>query len=306
MNTINNVAVSIVLNDMDRTEFALHSFRSWLLQDFAYPYEVIINLFNDKDYLFERLSPRNPNAIPIIKRYSRPTYFNISAANNLGLHFATGNYVMFANSDIIYPSSFLSMFISEILTRGIYYALGSRCDLYPDETNMLEKALENDLTYDFLLEAEFQRPRMGTGGSPWTISRDIALAIGGFDMNVLCHEDSDFNERVIHYLRRTKRQQCIFTLLLFGYHIYHKYSELYAASSISKAIIEPRARRLAEDKDSEEDMIDNKIENYDSLITHLYKTKAPPIDARDKIKNAPMKIYRRLSQAYQIIRFGRV
>ena len=101
--------VSIVLNDMDRTFFAGYGFRSWLLQDMDESYEVIINLFNDQKSYFDNLTAgANPNANIKICVYDRPAYFNISAANNLGItnyEAGTIDIVTNGNSGVFIDSS---------------------------------------------------------------------------------------------------------------------------------------------------------------------------------------------------------
>ena len=64
------VRASIVLNDMHRTHQAAYGFRSWILQDMDEPYEVVLNLFNDKESLFEDLMQgHNPNCCCRIQSY---------------------------------------------------------------------------------------------------------------------------------------------------------------------------------------------------------------------------------------------
>src|SRR4051795_5441010 len=79
--------LSVVLNIMGRLELADYGFRSWMLQDLDRPYEVVCNLFNDQQARYEQLAQgRNSNCRLVIHAYERPAFFNISAANNLGLH----------------------------------------------------------------------------------------------------------------------------------------------------------------------------------------------------------------------------
>src|SRR2546423_15196274 len=101
-------AASIVLNVMGLRDLAIYGFRSWMLQDFDRPYEVILNLFIPAADQFESLKAgANPNCIPRIVQHEKPEYFNISASNNMGLHLVRGEYVFFANVDMIFPGNFL-------------------------------------------------------------------------------------------------------------------------------------------------------------------------------------------------------
>jgi hypothetical protein len=129
-------------------------------------------------------------------------------------------------------------------------------------------------SFDFLNSG--QGRRQGGNGSPWTIRRDIALRIGGFDPKVLCHEDSEFNDRVIHFLRREGLQSFIYAASdMFGYHLHHASSELYSISKSSLAILESRRDRLQRQPDSEEDIVGTNLGDQDQLLKDLYDTPAP-------------------------------
>jgi len=271
---------SIVLNDMDRTFYAAYGYRSWMLQDIQQPYEVILNLFNDKEHYFKTLSSGcNLHCTPMVKSYNPPEFFNIAAANNLGLYYANGNYVLFANSDIIYPSNFLRVFIQELSMRKVCYALGHRVGLSSKQTRSLSEPIKYTpkSNFDFMGNHEnLKGKNIGFGTSPWTVLRDIAQNIGGFDPKILCHEDSEFNDRVMHYLRRTGQQQCLFSVVdLFGYHVNHPDSELYGASAQARSILEPRRLRLLSDPNSTEDICPTRLHSLDSLKEDFYKTIPP-------------------------------
>ena len=287
---------------MERTYFASYGFRSWLLQDISESYEIIINLFNDQAHRFHELQVgANTNACVVIKVYERPTYFNISAANNLGLHFATGKYALFANSDIIYPRHFLRTFIGEISRRNISYALGARINLAENWTEGLLGAEKYTLTsgFEFLAGCEHRGGgKLGGYGSPWTVLRSVAERLGGFDPSILCHEDSEFNDRVMHYLRRMGQQDCLFAVTdLFGYHMHHSGSELYDASVYSKSILEPRRLRLNANPGSDEDIIPNQLDSLATLKDALYGTQPPPPSFRRRLRGK--RFLRRILNAYR-------
>lgn len=269
--------VSIVLNDMDRTQYATFGFRSWLLQDISEPYEVIMNLFNDQVDVFEKLKlGANKNATVKVFVYDRPSYFNISAANNLGLKVATGKYVIFANSDVIYPSKFLNSYLREINKLNIAYALASRVNLTNKATNSLHAAHNYSLEHGFdsLLNCQFKGHAISIGGGGvWCVLRNVAIAIGGFDAQIICHEDSEFNDRVMHYLRRTNQQACLLSFSdMYGYHMFHAPSELYDASIYSRNILEPRRLRLLADPLSTEDiMLHQTLELKDPFLKLIKK-----------------------------------
>lgn len=276
-----SVRASIVMSDMNRTSQASYGFRSWMLQDFGEQYEVVLCLFNDREHVFTELTTdANPRCAVRIQRHQAPAFFNISAANNLGLAASRGEYVLFANSDIVYPSWYLREVLDELTRRSIDYALGSRANLTQTQTRNLQSP--SAYTFSSNFDAMFcgAGHSISNGTSPWIAKRDVAISIGGFDPRVVCHEDSEFNDRMIHYLRRSKRQRCIYTLsdlfsCLFGCHLHHPSSELYGTSSPSKAILEPRRLRLAANPDSVEDVLPTRWDSEESLLNDLYSTAAP-------------------------------
>ena len=271
---------SIVLNDMDRTHEAAYGYRSWMLQDIDGPYEVILNLCNDRRPYFDDLgADANPNCQKIINELQRPDFFNISAANNIGLHFARGEYVLFANSDIIYPAKYLRTLTSSLTRHRILYALGARVNLLEQQTRALAapERYSAGSNFDSLVGLEHAPGRrIVLGCSPWIVAREVAFAIGGFDASILCHEDSEFNDRVMHYLQRTGQQSCLPVLIdVYGYHLDHPPSELYDASAKSKEILESRRLRLTADPASEEDTLRTQLFSIDALLRDLHDTRVP-------------------------------
>ena len=294
------VIASVVLNDMERTALAAHGFRSWMLQGCSSPYEVVINLFNDQERAFQRLSEdRNPLCRPVIRVFPRPSFFNISAANNLGLHEASGEYVLFCNSDVIFPSAYLSIVTDELRHRDISYADGLRVNLGEARTKIL--GVPSDYTmaanYDSLVGYELDTPSGGV--CTWIVRRDAARAIGGFDPLVLCHEDADFNDRVLHYLCRKGAQKVAYTLSsIRGYHLHHEASELYDASRSSRTLVRTRRRRLFADASSAEDVVPSPLDSLHDLVAAVAHTPAPPWSLRNAKGLGWMRgIYRRTRAA---------
>jgi hypothetical protein len=245
-----------------------------MLQNCSFEYEVILNLFNDRRKHFEALSEgRNPLCSYAIMEYPRPPSFNIAAANNIGIHYAKGNYLVIANSDIIYPPDYLETLGRELLKRNIYFATTSRVQLSRVQTSALRSPLHYNCSDGYAFVKTLRTDRnMILGISPWVFKRDIVLAIGGYDPRVWVHEDAECNDRVLHYLRRQNLQYCHCVLLdLFGYHVHHPPSELYDLSAQAKQIFEPRRARLLRDPDSEEDVVDTKLDSLPILLTDLAK-----------------------------------
>jgi hypothetical protein len=277
-----SVIASVVLNDMERTALAAHGFRSWMLQELSSPYEVVINLFNDEEERFQKLSEdRNPLCRPVIRTFARPGFFNISAANNLGLHASAGDYVLFCNSDVIFPSAYLGLVMKELRCRDVSYADGWRVNLGEARTKALNEpsSYTQAKNYDFLVDCE--RGTSAGGVCTWIVRQEVARAIGGFDPLVLCHEDADFNHRVSHYLRRKGIQNLACTLTnIRGFHLHHEASELYSVSKSSKSIVETRRRRLLADPSSAEDVMPTRLDSLDDLVASVANTPLQPWSLR--------------------------
>ena len=296
---------SIVLNDMDRSQYAAYGFRSWLLQDLTEEYEVILNLFNDKKAHFEALAEgANPFCRVRIISHEPPRFFNISAANNLGLHYARGKYVLFANSDIVHQGSYLRSVMTELERRALSYVMGTRVNLNALQTSRLLNPLGYTRTNAFtdLIGMEHEPGRTLVGYlSPWTALRAAAIDIGGFDSAVTCHEDADFNARMAHYLCRTGRQGFLYAITdLYGYHLDHPPSELYDASARSKALLEPRRARLAKDQDSTADVVPTDLQSLPALLHEMYNTPLPAPSFRGVARKHPA--IRKLRRVWQVLR----
>lgn len=294
---------SIVLSDMDRTREASYGFRSWILQQTNLPYEVILILFNDEESQFRALAAdAPPNCHLIIKSFSRPAFFNISAANNLGLHYSTGKHVFFANSDIIYLSDYLRNVCAELESRGFYYAHGSRGNLTERVTRSLKPAATYSppTTFDWLRHSEGETcSSVSSGGSPWIVLREVAYAVGGFDPGILCHEDSDFRDRVMHYLRRRQLQYFDYAICDgCGYHLRHAPSELYDASLISRRIVEKRRKLMQLDPLADIDVVqDNDLLDFAALRNVACNTRPPPRLARSRLPRYVVEPLRRVRNA---------
>jgi hypothetical protein len=282
-------AASIVLNDQSRTDLSSYGFRSWMLQEIDQPYEVIVNVFNDRRGVFEKLSEgKNPNCKVIINTYDPPEVFNISAANDLGLHFATGKYVLFANADIIHPSAYLRTVAGEMHKRDLHYLIGMRANLTKERTAALPPAasVTREKNFDFLNGVEFlnELPR-GVGMSPWVGNRESLFAVGGFDPNVYCHEDEELNDRMMHYLRRTGKQPTLYCMFdAMAYHLDHKPSELHAMGPASRKIIGPRRERLLKDPASTEDVVPTPLHSLPALREILAKSSRPEIPVNKAVR----------------------
>jgi hypothetical protein len=301
-----NISVSIVLNVMGLRELAVYGFRSWMLQDYDQPYEVILSLFTKARDMFDPLvEGKNPNCIVRITEYEEPEYFNISAANNLGLHLSKGRYVMFANSDIIYPAHFLKRAMAELSGRDICYAIAARMNMTGAQCQRLKPPISYTRENPF---SELIGLERGTDASvwnaisPWMLRRDIAFAVGGFDKQVLIAEDRDLTDRVMHYLRRNHLQHALLAMTdLCGYHQHHANTGLFDAFTQSKAVFEPRRVRMEADPKSIEDVVPTPLSDFDALMRDIRETKKPPLmnqyrqDWKGKVSRRARKVWNALA-----------
>lgn len=295
------VELSIILCAMGRLELADYGFKSWMLQKTDQSYEVVLSLFNDQQPRFEQLAQgRNPNCRLIIKSYERPEFFNISVANNLGIHFSDARYVFIANADVIYPSDMADKLMRNVCARGISYAVTSRRNLSESQTKSLKPVGEFRSPGDFdFLEAwkDFESIWIGTNG--WIARRQPLVEIGGFDPAVLHCEDLDLSDRLMHYLQRTRMQDCMVGVQLFGYHLYHGYSDIFEAYSAAQKILEPRRAALAANPQGALDQIESHLDSLPRLLEDLRQTRRPAVKNK---KFTLKKFARRLNNAYGALR----
>lgn len=271
--------LSVVLNVMGRLELADYGFRSWMIQDAARPYEVVLNLFNDQRARYDALAAdRSPRCRLVINVYDRPAYFNISAANNLGLHAATGRFVGFVNSDVIYPAAVARQVGDELSRRDLCFAMASRMNLSDAQTRALDPPARYTAAADFAplsKQAYDDPPWRGLNG--WFVRADVARAIGGFDPALLVSEDQDLWERAMHYLRRHKLQDVVYGMMdVMGYHLYHPTSELFDTVTQAQAHIAARAARLWADPASEADVLPTRLDDRGALLQDMRDTRKPP------------------------------
>src|SRR3954453_14150296 len=301
----NGPQLSVVLNVMGRVELAECGFRSWMLQERSGPYEVVLNLFNNEQPRFEALAEgRNPECRLVIHTYDRPPFFNISAANNLGLHHATGRYVLFANADMIYPSDRARLLVQEVAERNLGFAMAARVDLREEQAKALKPAREHttENNFDFLLGIERTEGMDVWGsGQGWILRRDVARAIGGFDPRIRCGEDVDITDRAMHYLRRTGTQSAIhFMQDLWAYHVYHPTTELFDTYAAAMEICRERRDRMFADPNGTMDVVPTPLDSHDALRDAALNSPKPPTFARYR-QNTVKKIGHRLNRAFNVL-----
>jgi hypothetical protein len=304
-----DIDASIVLNVLGLRDLAVYGFRSWMIQGLQRPYEVILNLFAPTRELFDPLiEGKNPNCEVRIIQHPEPNYFNVSAANNYGLHVSRGRYVVFANADVIYPGNFLTRALTSLEQRDLCYAIAARVNLLPEHGPSFKPPIEYQGEHAFDDFHRFNRaPGVTTWSaiSPWMLRRDIAFAVGGFDPQVIMAEDRDFDMRTAHYLRRTGLQHAPVSFYeLRGYHLWHAPSGLFDTWPKSKAIIEPREVRLREDPDSKEDVLPTKLADEAALLAEIKNTEKPPL-LMGKRQNLSRRVFQRAKDVLLTARHGR-
>ena len=294
--------LSVVLNIMGRLELADYGFRSWMLQDSGEPYQVVLNLFNNERDRYEKLTEgKSANCQVVINSYEKPAFFNISSANNLGIHHATGQFLMFANSDMIYPSHAVRTIRREVMDREICFAIASRSNLVTDQVKQLKPVAEYRAPGDFDSIERWPRANVWPGGSGWILRSDVVRGIGGFDQQILCREDVDITDRAKHYLARRGLQLATHGLLnLYGYHLYHTTSELFDMCAHAVRVLDARDARLVADPSSTEDVVPTNLDAHEALVDDMRRTVAPPPFARYR-EDVPRKIYRHVRDAFFVL-----
>jgi hypothetical protein len=302
------VEASIILNVMGLRELAVYGFRSWMLQDYDRPYEIVLNLYNDARPMFDKLlPPLNPNCRVQINVFDAPEFFNISATNNLGLHLARGKFVFWANADIIYPAQFLKHAMAELIRRDIYFAVASRVNLSRPLTHEITAKPPED--YASTCAFDHLPPLERTGKltiwraiSPWIMRRDTANAIGGFDARVLVAEDRDLMIRAMHYLRRMGLQHALFSLSdLSGFHLDHDSTGLARAMDESVRLMKERETLMDADPNSAADVINTPLHDRKALLDTIRLTRRPPAV---KMQGGMKKVARRAQKVWQTMLHG--
>jgi len=293
---------------MGLRDLATYGFRSWMLQDFDRPYEVILNLFVPAARDFEKLTEgKNPHCIPRIVQHESPAYFNISASNNIGLHLAKGEYVLFANVDMIFPGHFLRVAMGEMIERKLCYAVAARLNMNAGHASLLKPVMQHTTAdrFDCVMGLEQEvEANILPAISPWMFRRDIAMTIGGFDAKILFAEDRDLQDRAMHYLRRTGQQQALHSLAdLYGYHQWHPTTGLFNAFHEIKERMESRKRRMDADPNSTEDCLDTPLNDYEALVRDIRETKPPPFMNQYR-KDLGGKLKLRAKKVWKAIKYG--
>jgi hypothetical protein len=294
--------LSVVLNVMGRVELADYGFRSWMVQETDQPYEVVLNLFNDFGTRFEEMAAdRSPMCDLLIRRYDRPAFFNISAANNLGLHASRGRFVMFANSDVAYPPDAADTIMREATRRDLHYVMCSRGNLTDEQTKALPPAkgmTSHDMRRRF---GDLEGLDVWWATQGWIARRDDLFAIGGFDHKVRVAEDNDLTDRMTHYLRRRDLQSVSQSLTgLLGYHLYHPTSELFDTYSESIAIIKARRAQMKADPNSNVDSLPTPLNDLAALKDAMAKTPKPPPMVKYR-QDTLRKVVGRVGRAWNVL-----
>jgi len=275
--------VSILMNDMDSSQFAAYGLRSWVLQRCSFDYEIILTLFNDKRGFFNAIAQDAlPNCTVKIVTCPRPAFFNISIANNLGLVESTGKYVFFCNADVVHSSFYLEETVSELQRLGLHYACGARMNLSKAFTQAEIRepsAYNREQNFDYLVGREWGRPEMHFwgNGSPWMLNRETAWAIGGFDPELVCYEERNLEDRAMHYLQRKNLQRSGYAFTsIYGYHLYHPRGDLYDIGAESKRrVVDVRARLFASHDETHE-TVASALNDREAMLRLLYSMQPPP------------------------------
>lgn len=292
---------SIVVNCSGRSKEAYFGLKTWLNQKTEGNYEIILQLFGvSRRDVLDSLDEKSSRLK--IWEYSKPNFFNISAANNLGAKKARGALVLFANIDILYPPSFLESLLREIAFTRSRYAICNRYNMTEIETNEFYKIFKNNGTIDF---AFLRTCGLKIGGhmfpsSPWVFERRLFAEIGGFNTNVYCYEDKEVSERAAHYLARTGGQLTVHSFPGFvGYHLHHPAGDVFDTAAYSKAQLELSLEHVRANEASVCDILQQEV-TEEALLKKICEDIPPVNMMKASLRKNPLA--RRIYNAYCALR----
>lgn len=203
------IKVSVCLNDYGY-KHSLFGFKSWLLQDYGYPYQVIMNIIN-KEYVdkYEELTKnKSDNCIAKVNFVDDKKDFNIAKLNNIGLHYSKDTeYTCFSEPDIVYSKYFLKNLVSFVEEEELPYCVVGRYKLTLEYKNLIKKN-PNDYDLDENFEELFKEVKETEKNNLELITWGFSLGqtklfyqLGGFDNRLITHSDADMDKRMSEYCR---------------------------------------------------------------------------------------------------------
>lgn len=203
------VKVSICLSDYGYDPFK-QGFRSWVLQKCDFPFQVVMNVLNEKRIEeYEKLSEDKPdNCTVVINKIEMDGDFNMAVSNNIGLRKSKDSfYTVFSEADIVYKFDFLSSIIKFIESKGVElpFCVIGRYPLSIEFRCVIKDPLE--YTQESGFEGLFIPAVTKVDPVPWGcwIGRTkLFYKLGGFDERLFTHFDADIDRRAVEFCRATK------------------------------------------------------------------------------------------------------
>lgn len=158
--------------------------------------------------ILERCAAREPR-LRVLTNQRRYTPF----AFNLGLRHARGEYVCIFGAHTVYRSDYIAMCLSELLAHDAA-ACGGRVITTPSGSTLSARLTAWAMSHPFgSSRKSFRTQKEGavdTVNYP-LFRRDVALAVGGYDEELLRNQDNDLNQKLRargHVLWCTWKTQC--------------------------------------------------------------------------------------------------
>jgi len=203
---------SIILVDYSK-QYAYYGFMSWVFQAYG-DYEIILLTCNDKTRYEEQINKFFRKHI-IIKRLNKPKLFNLSAFRNLGAFYSKGEYLLFVGVDIVGLKSTLRTL--QNLNISTPEVVGH--SKFITDTKVLDACVLGQ-SFDEIIFNKGQKNREGfknknSYGAIKYIKREDFINIGGYNSNILFHDDAEFDRRLARQLTTNGNVELLNSKLFF-------------------------------------------------------------------------------------------
>jgi len=185
-------------------ERSMYGILSWLMQVDCPRYEVIVLHCTEYGKQIKDLKRhKSENCSYRVKRIDTPDYFNLAAFRNLGIYYANGENVCIASVDIIRRSDFLKNINYLLIKNDCWISAGSfhipKHTDYLADVNSYNQTNKFDVIMDTISKDFKYKHTIDYGTS--IVKKEHITSIGGYDDNILFHEDADIDRRADFYFR---------------------------------------------------------------------------------------------------------
>jgi len=194
--------VSVIIPCYNEEKYIGGSIESFLSQ--TYPnMEIIVVDDGSTDRSIEII---NSYSVTLVQRKHK----GASHARNVGIQYATGDYIVFAEGDARYAKNYIETITAPLKNKSIGGVLAGERRILNGNNSLVQKYL----TIRFITAHELTEKKEREIKGGWAFRREIFDEIGLYDESLICGEDTDFSERV-------KNQGYTFVWIP-GTYMYHK------------------------------------------------------------------------------------